>query len=540
MENLKHPDEFSTDAAVLRKLGEWRNNIELHANECLKIRDKAGQLVPLKFNALQRIVHNAAEKQRSETGKIRQIVLKYRRGGASTYILARGYNKATLHHGASVAIMAHVSQSTNALYRIVKRFQEHNPFAPPLGVSNVKGLEFDGMDSRYGVFSAENDEAGRGDEVSFLHFSEAAYAPNLEGSMSGIGNCVSDMPGTEIWLESTAKEPFGDFYERCMDTMKGASDYQLTFVPWSEDPLCYSDPGADFEPSTERENPIFPSESELMEVNGLTLGQIAWRRKRMGGPRNIIKFSREYPLTVSDCFAAIDDNAFISPIDVTRSRKANIKAHGSIVIGVDPASGGGDRFTIAVRQGRKVHKITHRTKVKFNEGLEFIKAMIEDWKPDRVFIDAGGGGNGDALCSALRDDPRYSEIVRGVLFGGVSQHKLRRPDKPGPRNRKAEMAMRLKDAMESPEGLDLPDEEGIQSDFCSVKVEYLNQEGDYQLVPKKKLKTRSHDLFDAVGLTYADEFVQPLQLIEGGDINSSIGRTYSPAGVPPSNTGWMA
>ncbi len=219
MTELKSPDDLSTNAALIRRLGEYRGDLEKFSRECLKIRDKKGELVPLTFNPLQRITHRAAEKQKSETGRVRAIVLKYRRGGASTYILARGYHRATLHHGVSVAIMAHVSQSTNALYRIVKRFHDHNPIAPPLAVSNVKGLEFDGMDSRYGVFSAENEEGGRGDEVSFLHVSEAAYASNLEGLMSGIGNCVSDMPGTEIWLESTAKEPFGDFYDRCMDSL---------------------------------------------------------------------------------------------------------------------------------------------------------------------------------------------------------------------------------------------------------------------------------------------------------------------------------
>jgi len=536
---LKSVDELLPKEALSRRLGEYRTQMEKHANECMKIRNKEGELVPFIFNPLQRITHRIAEQQKAETGRVRAIVLKYRRGGASTYILGRGYSRATLHHGVSVAIMAHLSQSTNALYRIVKRFHDHNPIAPPLAVSNVKGLEFDGMDSRYGVFSAENEEGGRGDEVSFLHVSEAAYAPSLEDLMSGIGNCVSDVRNTEIWLESTAKEPFGEFYSRCMDANSGLGEYKLIFVPFTEDPGCSAEPPVGFEPSTEREHEAFPSEAELMEINGLTLNQIFWRRRKMNGPRNIIKFSREYPITISDCFSAIDDSAYISPVDVLRARKSFREPYGAVVLGVDPAGMGGDRFTIAVRQGRKVKKITYRIKVKFNEGLEFIKAAIEDENPDRVYIDCGGGGNGEAISSALRDDPAYGEMIRAVNFGSTSQSKLRRPDKPGPRDRKAEMAMRLKQALESIEGLDLPDQEDIQSDFCSVKIEQTSPEGDFRLVPKKQLKTRSHDLFDAVGLTYADEYVQPLNVPEGADINQTIPRTSRTKGMPPETIGWM-
>lgn len=536
---LKSPDELIPNAALLRRFGEYRSDLERYSRECLRIRNKEGALVPLLFNPLQRITHTEAERQKAETGRVRVIVLKYRRGGASTYILGRGYARATLHHGVSVAIMAHVSQSTNALYRIVRRFQDNNPIAPPLAVSNVKGLEFDGMDSRYGVFSAESEEGGRGDEINFLHVSEAAYAPNLESLMSGIGNCVSDVPNTEIWLESTAKEPFGDFYDRCMDSLAGAGEYKMIFVPFTKDPLNSAIPTEGFEPSDEREHEAFPSEQELMDLHGLTLNQIFWRRRKMGGPRNIIKFSREYPITVGDCFSAIDDAAFISPLDVMRARKVNILPYGAVVLGVDPAGGGGDRFTISVRQGRKVKKITYRTKVKFNEGLEFIKAAIEDEKPDRVYIDCGGGGNGEALTSALRDDPVYGELIRGVNFGSTSQSKMRRKDKPGPVDRKAEMASRLKKVLESVEGFDLPDQDDIQADFCSVKVEFINPEGDFRLVPKKKLKTRSHDLFDSIGLTFADEFVQPLNEPQGGDINHN-NRTRHVAGIPPEHAGWMS
>lgn len=540
MDKPLHPANYDSDEATLRRLGSYRQDLRKFSRECLKVRNKEGKLVPLVLNPIQRVMDSEAEKQKSETGMVRAIVLKYRRAGASTYILGRGYHRTSLNHGVSTAIMAHLSASTNALYRIVKRFQDNNPIAPELGTSNVKGLEFAGMDSRYSIYSSETEDAGRGDEISFLHLSEGGAVTNLEEIMSGIGNCVSEVPNTEIWIEGTAKEPFGPFFERCMDCLKGASEYKLIFVPWTMDPDLRANPPEDFDLRSERDHEAFPSEQELFELHGLTLEQIFWRRRKMGNSRNIFRFAREFPLTISDAFNAVEDSTFISPADVQRARNAKILPSGAKVMGIDPSSMGGDRFTIAVRQGRKVLSVKHRTKVKFNEGLEFIKEEIDNEKPDRVNIDVGGGGNGDALCSALRDDPKYRDIVRGVLFGGTSQAKLRRPDKPGPRNRKAEMAMRVKEAIESPEGLDLPDLDEIQADFCAPQIEYLNQEGDFQLVPKKKLKGRSHDLFDAVGLTYADEYVEPLQG-SGRHVNynDQVADNVLIDGLPPRSVGWM-
>lgn len=530
-----------TEDAHLRRLAFLRQNYPHFGEQCLKVRDKAGKLVPLAFTPTQSIIHASAEAQKAETGKVRAITLKYRRAGASSYILGRGYHRASLNHGVSVAIMAHLGSSVNALYRIVRRFQDNNEFAPALGSANIKGLEFEGMDSRYAIYSSETEDAGRGDEISFLHLSEAGVIDNLEEQMAGIGNCVSDMPGTEIWLEGTAKQPFGPFFERCMDCLKGASEYKLIFVPWNKDPGCYSEPPADFQLQEERDHEAFLSERELHEINGLTLGQIFWRRRKMGGARNIIRWSREFPLTVSEAFNAVEEEAFISPVDVQRARKANILAHGATVMGVDPASMGGDRFTIAVRQGRKVKSVQSRTKVKFNEGLEWVRAAIEDHKPDRVFIDAGGGGNGDAISSALRDDQRYATIIRPVNFGATSQAKMARPDKPGPKNRKAEMAMRLKDALSSVEGLDIPDDDALAADFCSPQIQWINQEGDFQLVPKNKLKHRSHDLFDAVGLTYADPYVQPLNYVPVMDSNGRpVDNLPKIPGLPPAGSSWMS
>jgi hypothetical protein len=57
----------------------------------LFIRDKTGSIVPLKLNAVQRLVHARIVDQRARTGRVRMLVLKARQPGVSTYVEGRFY-----------------------------------------------------------------------------------------------------------------------------------------------------------------------------------------------------------------------------------------------------------------------------------------------------------------------------------------------------------------------------------------------------------------------------------------------------------------
>ena len=59
-----------------------RDNLELFAGTCLRIKDKGGTMRPFLFNDAQRFVHERLEKQLRETGKVRAL-------GASNFNAAR-------------------------------------------------------------------------------------------------------------------------------------------------------------------------------------------------------------------------------------------------------------------------------------------------------------------------------------------------------------------------------------------------------------------------------------------------------------------
>lgn len=480
------------------------DSFEYFAANCLRLIDLDRRLSPFRLNPLQRKVHVLLEKQKRETGMVRAIICKYRRGGCSTYIAGRFYRYASLMPSQSVGIVAHISKSTGSLYNIVKRFHQHNPIAPSLSSSNIREMVFGKLDSRYGVFSAETLDAGRGEDVNLLHLSELAYYPDAKAIMSGLVEAVPDRPGTEIIIESTAKAPHGEFYEMCQDALRGASKYQLIFVPWNVDPELVNPVPAGFEPESARIDDAFPSEVELIEHFGLTPEQIVWRRNKMNGARNLHSFVREFPLTIEEAFSAQTEFALINPADVIRARKAIVAATGPKVIGVDPAGTGEDRFAIACRQGACVKWVLSRTKVSFNEGVAWIRDIIETEQPEKVFIDAGGGGGGSAICSSLADDPKIAHLIRPVNFGGRSQAKLARPDKPGPVNRRAEMWGRVANWLSGEAQVSLPDNEDLSKDLATARVKELNN-GDWRL--ESKDAKRSPDMADAVVLCFAEKYL---------------------------------
>jgi hypothetical protein len=66
-----------------------QSDLPYFAEQMLKIRPKAGGLVPFKFNPVQQKLHSIIEEQRAKTGMVRIVVLKARQEGVSTYVAGR-------------------------------------------------------------------------------------------------------------------------------------------------------------------------------------------------------------------------------------------------------------------------------------------------------------------------------------------------------------------------------------------------------------------------------------------------------------------
>src|ERR1700761_8408439 len=138
-------------------------DLEYFAGNLLKIRPKAGGLIPFEFNPVQRKLHAIIEEQRATTGRVRIVILKARQEGVSTYVAGRYYHKTIKNPGFLTAIVAHEKPAVRNLFGLVKRMHDLMPeeMRPVTGASNAEELKFSNIDSGYIVSIATEEGAGR-------------------------------------------------------------------------------------------------------------------------------------------------------------------------------------------------------------------------------------------------------------------------------------------------------------------------------------------------------------------------------------------
>lgn len=491
--------------ASLERLRRLRGEFEYFGAECLKIRTKSGELTTFVMNDAQCEIHRLLEQQRAEKGWVRALILKGRQQGASTYIGGRFYHKTSMNRGVATYILTHEQPATDTLFGMVDRYQKNNPIAPHVGASNAKELEFDKLMSSYAVATAGTKAGGRSKAILLYHGSEVAFWANASDHFAASVQGVPLEPGTEVILESTSAGAMGEFYERCNDAIAGRGDYILIFIPWYMTREYARDPEPGFVLEQEADEGQM-SEAEYADTWKLSMRQMAWRRAKIIELRNPLLFQREYPASVDEAWTPPPgQEPFIGGLSVMRARKRQgIEGIGPLIIGVDPASNGGDRFSVCWRRGMKILKVEYRNKINHLEGTAWIREIIDRDRPSRVNIDAGNIGA--AVITGLKSlGGVYTEVVRGVNFGGTSEWRFAKPKTPGPYNRRAEMWMRLRDWLLFAEGASIPDDNALQSDMTAPKNK-PRLDNFFLLEAKLDMKARgvrSPDLADATALTFA-------------------------------------
>jgi hypothetical protein len=494
-------------------LQRYKDELPHYARSCLKIRTKAGDLAALQFNGVQDYVHAQLEAQRRNTGRVRALILKARQEGLSTYIGARFYHRAMFWHGVSVYILTHEQDATAQLFDMVDRFHRNMPPAlrPETGAANAKALNFSAMGSGYSVGTAGSKAVGRSKTITLFHGSEVAHWPNARDHFAGVVQAVPDLDGTEIVLESTAAGIGGEFHERWQEAEAGAGDYQAIFVPWFWSLDYQRAPPVGWEPNEEEE--------EQGRLYGLTIPQLVWRRAKLLELKDPALFRQEYPSSAAEAFQATGHDSFIDSMLVLQARKRTCEGIGSLIVGVDPARFGDDGFCCCWRRGRHVEKVERRYKLDTIQGANWVRSIVERDNPAKVFIDVGGSGAG--VVDLLHDwgEP-WSKICEGVNFGGAPHQPTRTGARgeliPGPRNRRAEMWMALKDWLADVGGADIPDDDALHADLVCPGYKYDARQ--FVVLESKedirKRGLRSPDGGDALALTLAAPVVAKS---EGGD-----------------------
>jgi hypothetical protein len=178
-------------------------------------------------------------------------------------------------------------------------------------------------------------------------------------------------------------------------------------------------------------------------------------------------------------------------------------AFGSLTLGVDVAYIGKDRSTIAYRRGRDIYKL-ESFHVGGMELCGILGKIIDSEKPDRVYIDATGGGQ---IVVDRMHELGYDE-VEAVTFSGRSTEvpTIDETDREQRiyHNRRAQIYGFLRDALQG--AFCLPDRDGLHGELVAIGFKYTSA-GAIQLEDKAAIKKRlgfSIDEADACALSVAD------------------------------------
>lgn len=482
-----------------------RDELPYFARKCLKIRTKAGKIAPLVLNDVQMHVDALLNKQLSETGKVRAIVVKGRKQGISTYVAARHYHRITHRIGLRAYILTHLADATDNLFAMVDRFHKsNNPLLKPkTGASNATELVFPGLEAGYKVGTAGSSNVGRSDTIQLFHGSEVAIWPKAEDHAAGILEAVPDELGTEIILESTVKGLGNYFSDTWRDAVAGENGYLPIFIPWFWSEEYRAPVPPDF---------VLNAEDTLYQAaHGLDDAQMAWRRGKIANLKSKWKFMQEYPATPQEAFQTSGEGCYISPELVAKARRTRItvQPYIPIIVGIDPARGGSDRTGVIDRQGRKaggnVNEAWHESNIE-RLCARTVK-LIKTIKPKKVVIDCTEGF-GAALCDLLVE-LGYGNIVVPVKYSEAAfEDELYL-------NRRAEMYAGLLEWLSNPMGVELPEkDDDLQAEICAAiwgpTATHHTRSGLLVIESKEQIRKRlkrSPDKSDALAQTFAVQIV---------------------------------
>lgn len=395
------------------------------AQELLRIRDRSGEESAL--------VANAVQQRFEETRGQRNIVVKARQMGLTTWIAGRFFLKTITARGVLTLQVAHTREAAESIFRMVQRFWECLPEEMRKGPlkrsrANVGQMVFPELDSEFRVLSAADSNAGRGLTAQNLHLSEVSRWPgDAAATLAGLRAAL--VPGGELVMESTPNGACGCFYEEWQQAEeKGVVRH---FFPWWLEPAYVAAPVTDL-----RED-----ELELMRKENLSAAQIGFRRSLEASYRGLR--AQEFAEDAELCFRSTGQCAF--EIETLEKRMKQARApeqrrrNGALLIwlppqpgrryifGVDPAGGGPDGDYAAVQvidaeTGAQCAELQQRLKPA--QLAAMLAALAQEYCDPLIVVERNNHGPGvhaylETACPAARVYEERGE--RGWLTTAASK-----------------------------------------------------------------------------------------------------------------------
>ena len=265
-----------------------------------RVVDRAGVAGDFRLNQQQAEL-DAGWSRRNLITKIRQ------HAGISTYVIARYVAKCLAEDNRRCVI---VSAEADATARLLSRARYivnnlKGGLRPKIGTDNTKAIVFTETGSSFWIGTAGSRNFGRGDTITDLHLSEAAFYSDPENTVSGL------FPAAElgeITVESTGNGRGNWFHRQALRAREGAG-FKLFFYSWLGMPSC-SLPIPD--ESSFVKGLIEELEEPALHAAGVSLAQLAWRRERIQTDYDgdLQKFKENYPRDFDECFQSTGASFF--------------------------------------------------------------------------------------------------------------------------------------------------------------------------------------------------------------------------------------
>jgi len=424
-------EELVAYGPILDKRYESLNNhspCEMLAERLLVVRTRGGKPSQLKANAAQ-----LSFEQRRDS---RNIVLKARQMGMTTWVAARFFLKTITQPGTLTLQVAHTQEAAEEIFRIVHRFVDWLPERlrnGPLRTarSNVRQIMFPEIDSQYRVVSAADRNAGRGLTVQNLHCSELARWPgDAAETLAGLRAAMA--PKAELILESTPQGVGGCFYEEWLKAPE--TGMVRHFFPWWME--------RKYQAKAVDESSLTDEERELVAKHKLSLRQIAYRRGIRADFRGLAR--QEYAEDEESCFlasgesvfelAAVEERMKTAPEPVKRRLNGELEiwlppVKGKVyVVAVDPAGGGSEgdysaAQVLEIETGLQCAEFAGHM-----GGLElarFVTGLAEEYNCAWLVVERNNHGSG--VLALAETSCKYERIYRQGGQPGWLTTSLSRP-----------------------------------------------------------------------------------------------------------------
>lgn len=251
--------------------------------------DKERKEVPFNLNkAQEHFLHNL--------GPLNNV-LKNRKQGISSVSLAYAIMRFLLGENERCVSVSFIENSAQQQLQRAKHFLQSyeriNSVKVPLKYNSKQEMVYEGKttDGRsftntLRVGSAKSKSFGRGDDITFLHITEAAFADDLAALLSGIGEAVTT---NSITILETTANGYDQFKTHWDTTERGENTYKNFFY-----------------------DPFWTYDKEWVEAKRKNLGRL--------GPQ-------EYPYTAQEAFLTSGESYFDSLAMQSYMSKAEDFAH---------------------------------------------------------------------------------------------------------------------------------------------------------------------------------------------------------------------